>query len=200
MKETYYTREDFLNWYLDALLLVSDLKKWNEELWRENPPRFYRFLRLYALGQGLGLDCPLRDVGDGKFLKPPFGNYQSACDKISAVFPVTGLDGSSIQFHAEDMWVIEAQWVFSKFFTFRLALQRVLKFNSGMLECGSGGFKFTYFATEKLARGLQPQAKQVDEILCEFLAPHNPRLSEQVLVEEYGFPVVSLRHIDDDWI
>ena len=54
MKETYYTREDFLEWYLDAVLLVPDTNTWNEELWRENPPRFYRFLRLYAFDPETG--------------------------------------------------------------------------------------------------------------------------------------------------
>lgn len=197
MKETYYTREDFLNWYLDALQLVPDQEKWNEELWRENPPRFYRFLRLYALAQGLGIECPLRDVAEGKFIKMPLGNYQSACAKIWSLY--AGCD-TPVKLHAEDMGLFKAEFAFSQFLGLRVALEKVLRFNSGMLECGTGVTMYTFLGIDRMTTELAPHAKPIDEILCEFLAPHNPRLNEEFLLKEFGFPVVSIPDFDSDWI
>jgi hypothetical protein len=190
MKQTHYNRGDFLNWYLDAFLLVPDPKKWNEELWRENPPRFYRFLRMYALAQGLGLECPLHEVAAGKFIRGPLSTYRNAWDKLVNLsgFPLPLAEFSNLC----------PGVAFSKLFQFRVAFERVLKFNSGVYECG-GTFKCVYLATERMLRQLKPQTIPLDETLCEFIAPHNPQLSKALLVEKYGFPDVDVEGIDANW-
>jgi hypothetical protein len=83
---------------------------------------------------------------------------------------------------------------------YRIKVESVLNYNSGVIEASSLGFRSAISLTNELNDELNIKIEKIDEILFEIINPNKLKFDENLLIKEYGFPKDDLDSIDiENW-
>lgn len=175
--------------FFELKQLEQNLENWKEENLKDNPPRFYRFMMIKSILNYYNIS--LDDFINGDFLNQfKDENRQIINDKL-------------ISFDNLNEFLIDCdiQFLYKKLFEFRLKLESVFNFNSGLLAIFESRILPIKLIENKIEI-FKNETEIIDEILCSLLlsAKNEHRIDMIKLISEFNFPMVDLYEIDADWI
>lgn len=175
--------------FFELKQLEQNLENWKEENLKDNPPRFYRFMMIKSILNYYNIS--LNDFINGDFLNQfKDENRQIINDKL------IGFDNLN-----EFLIDCDIQFLYKKLFEFRLKLESVFNFNSGLLAIFESRI-LPIKLIENTIEIFKDETEIIDEILCSLLlsAKNEHRIDMIKLISEFNFPMVNLDEIDADWI
>ncbi len=175
--------------FFELKQLEQNLENWKEENLKDNPPRFYRFMMIKSILNYYNIS--LDDFINGDFLNQfKDENRQIINDKL------IGFDNLH-----EFLIDCDIQFLYKKLFEFRLKLESIFNFNSGLLAIFESRI-LPIKLIENTIEIFKDETEIIDEILCSLLlsAKNEHRIDMIKLISEFNFPMVDLDEIDADWI
>jgi len=189
---------DLINMLIEFKVMQKDKDTWEAEKLKDNPPRYYRFLRISALCKAFLNDNSKENIcgfENGNFLKDSDTIFDAAANFIVA--------NSRGSFEAEKVknsqTAYEFQAVFERLFRFKQELTSLKNFNSSVWAASFpylATVEFTNNVTKSIAKNHE---KVIDDLLELIVNPDNKSFTEQELIEQFDYPRVNLSNIDDDW-
>ena len=179
---------------LTTLYELEDLEakhNWEEELLKDNPPRYLRFRQIKAILKYIGYNDTPR-----WFLFDPVGDLSEdlqfeLIEKLNLIpKPVKGLE--------RFLEIGDVQATFLYLYKFRRHLHN--SFNVLILSEGLGNYSIGENILRYLKYELPKEIAWVDEMLFLMVDPARNLLDIPLLVEKYDYPDVDLYEIDGDWI
>ena len=195
--EPVLTAKDLLSLVREIEAMVPDASAWSAEALKENPPRYYRFLRMQALMRALDLPPDLGPFIAGDFVSTrPEGAHDAFVERALAFLDERGLRPRAGDGRAR----FDVQHCFQYVYRFSRKLREVLTFNDGWLEAGTACAQFMIgFTRSCIPADMKASADRVDELLAAIVDPRGRAIPESRLVAEFGYPAVDLDDIDSDW-
>ncbi len=227
--QTEFRISDFLDKFLEFEAMVKMTEDITAEGFRDNPPRYYRFMQLMSLlkafdiGSNLYLDVLKggfllkRTEDDFKLLYKEFEDYIRNVEFKNMVKNSKFEDynqGSEFQVCNMNVEFKEGQFLgenreiditvyightYERFMRFCIKMSAILGFNSGYLEAGYSA-RYVIYTTNQILNTFDPKKLGEIRILLEnMLDPQQKTISREELVKKYNFPDVDLEAIDLDW-
>ena len=166
--------------YLELSHLAGDPATWSEARFSNNPPRAIRLRRLVALFRAFGLPWDVVAFVRGALVDPTHPGH-------AALREVPGPARRE-----------ELPQLFARLFDYRLQVDRVLQFNSTVMEA-SGYFALGVQRIEQVNRPIYEAVRPIDELLGALIDPERRRFTRDQLVA-HGFPTDELDELDADWM
>ena len=210
-----WTTKDLLDKLLEFRAMTPNSDEWNEKSLKHNEPRLIRFRRINSLFKAFELKHKKKEktnflnllsesskekelskdeiIGffEGKFITTresvKYPNSQKLIEKVKAF--------DSDSFKPRDIYQF-----YRHLMKYRIKIESVLSYNSGVLEASSLGFRSAISLTNELNKELDIKTEKIDDILFEIINPKKLTFDEDVLIKEYGFPKDDLDSIDiENW-
>ncbi|MGI4869961.1 MAG: hypothetical protein ACRYFX_02150 [Janthinobacterium lividum] len=190
-----FTALDFIDAYLDLKAMSPEVRLWSEKGFISNPPRLYRFQRLVALAQALGLPTSFDKLETGEFLaERPLELYSPLLSEADEYLHTAF--GFKPRSSRSDLSLLCQQLL-----RFLEQLRQITRFNSGWLEASSRGALYSIKLTEVVIDSLgQEPVAHLRGVLAHLLDPYARQFTQSELVRRFGFPVVDLLDVDIDWM
>lgn len=187
----------FLEVILDLKVLSPVNKIWSEKEFESNPPRYYRYLQLKALGSALDISLePMHEFQVGRFIgQSQFAIWDDIYAKIKANFEV-----DTAEFVDNDQPSIGAlQHLFSLLFSYQEKLNALKETGSTVLAASG------YFITPlEILHRMKPTIKQdldkLEEVLILLINPKQKKMTALELAAQFDYPLVDLDEIDLEWM
>ncbi len=210
-----WTTKDLLEKVLEFRAMTPNSDEWNEKSLKYNEPRLIRFKRINSLFKAFELKHP--KGGKTKFwnlLSDNSKNKELSRDEITDFLEGNFINTRESVVYPNSQKLIEKEKAFESdtfknrdiyqfyrhLMKYRIKIESVLDYNSGVLEASSLGFRSAISLTNELNKELITKVEKIDQILFEIINPKKMEFSEEILVKEYGFPQDDLDSIDiENW-
>ncbi|MAN58265.1 MAG: hypothetical protein CMC08_00335 [Flavobacteriaceae bacterium] len=213
-----WNAKDLLDLVFEFRSLAPATEEWTAEALTGNLPRLVRLQRISALLRAFGLTRAQYINNANKFgLENEYANNTEgkAVQNDVALF----LEGDFISYHDYSQYSVvknliqtasafegdvykygDVEYFYSFFMRFRLELDNFLRVNSGVAYAGNLGIRSAIKLTDEITKEILKKAEYMDDILTEIINPERLSFTEEVLINEYGFPTDDLDEIDlDNW-
>jgi hypothetical protein len=181
------TAKDLLAFAREFQAMVPDEKEWTADALKENPPRYYRLLRIQALLRALDLPPePVAFVTGAFISKRPASAYDSFVERARSFLEERG-DPSTSRGARRERGHFDVQWCFQYVYRFSKRVREVLTFNDGWIEAGSDFAQFMIrFTRSCIPAELKASAERADELLASIVDPEGRSIPESRLITEFA--------------
>lgn len=180
---------------VDATLLIkkffelrnlSKYKQWDEENFKNNKPRLYRYRQLKALFEAYDIPFDIKKFRKGRFINSKDKRYNPFIKDI----------GIQIRRNYQGESLAKA-WV--QLFDYYASLQKSLCYTDGVI-LSSGAYSFVYRKIKINNKKIRENLTEIENILATFISPTNKSFSLKELSKKYHYPIVDLDEIDmENW-
>jgi hypothetical protein len=184
--------------YLELKALVENSENWKEEKLKDNPPRYFRLLRLNACLKALGIKFESWKEFEKGYFK---ADHSSKIDRVrlfKLMSSLTKNGTSQFTILADEMEIDSNYYMYMA-----LAMRRnIYQFNAlqNTVLTASENYVVPLLVTDAILDDLNKYSKTLDELLIQTLNPMNVSFSIREMIEKFDFPEVDLEKIDLDWI
>jgi hypothetical protein len=188
-----------VKYHLELNGLMPSEMDWPIELFKDNPPRYIRLKRFYALKKALGLE----NVSMNQFLGGEFitEDHYKVWDKIYFIvrkeFNIPIEDYLSI--HAIIPDLSSLPFLFQYLFEFKKRHHQLMDTGRGVLMA-SNFYLTPLLIFKEITPKLQTDMHLIDEILDLLTNPNQIQHSEEELNTLFDYPLDDLDEIDLDWL
>jgi hypothetical protein len=210
-----WTTKDLLNKLLEFRAMTPNSDKWNETSLKHNEPRLIRFRRINSLFKAFELkDKKNEKTNFWSLLSENSKENELSKDEIIGFFEGNFITTRESIKYPNSRKLIEKEKAFDSdsfknrdiyqfyhhLMKYRIKVESVLNYNSGVIEASSLGFRSAISLTNELNDELNIKIEKIDEILFEIINPNKLKFDENLLIKEYGFPKDDLDSIDiENW-
>jgi hypothetical protein len=210
-----WTTKDLLNKLLEFRAMTPNSDKWNETSLKHNEPRLIRFRRINSLFKAFELkDKKNEKTNFWSLLSENSKENELSKDEIIGFFEGNFITTRESIKYPNSQKLIEKEKAFDSdsfknrdiyqfyhhLMKYRIKVESVLNYNSGVIEASSLGFRSAISLTNELNDELNIKIEKIDEILFEIINPNKLKFDENLLIKEYGFPKDDLDSIDiENW-
>jgi hypothetical protein len=210
-----WTTKDLLNKLLEFRAMTPNSDEWNETSLKHNEPRLIRFRRINSLFKAFELkDKKNEKTNFWSLLSENSKENELSKDEIIGFFEGNFITTRESIKYPNSQKLIEKEKAFDSdsfknrdiyqfyhhLMKYRIKVESVLNYNSGVIEASSLGFRSAISLTNELNDELNIKIEKIDEILFEIINPNKLKFDENLLIKEYGFPKDDLDSIDiENW-
>jgi hypothetical protein len=210
-----WTTKDLLNKLLEFRAMTPNSDEWNETSLKHNEPRLIRFRRINSLFKAFELkDKKNEKTNFWSLLSENSKENELSKDEIIGFFEGNFITTRESIKYPNSQKLIEKEKAFDSdsfknrdiyqfyhhLMKYRIKVESVLNYNSGVMEASSLGFRSAISLTNELNDELNIKIEKIDEILFEIINPNKLKFDENLLIKEYGFPKDDLDSIDiENW-
>jgi hypothetical protein len=210
-----WTTKDLLNKLLEFRAMTPNSDEWNETSLKHNEPRLIRFRRINSLFKAFELkDKKNEKTNFWSLLSENSKENELSKDEIIGFFEGNFITTRESIKYPNSRKLIEKEKAFDSdsfknrdiyqfyhhLMKYRIKVESVLNYNSGVMEASSLGFRSAISLTNELNDELNIKIEKIDEILFEIINPNKLKFDENLLIKEYGFPKDDLDSIDiENW-
>jgi hypothetical protein len=210
-----WTTKDLLNKLLEFRAMTPNSDEWNETSLKHNEPRLIRFRRINSLFKAFELkDKKNEKTNFWSLLSENSKENELSKDEIIGFFEGNFITTRESIKYPNSRKLIEKEKAFDSdsfknrdiyqfyhhLMKYRIKVESVLNYNSGVIEASSLGFRSAISLTNELNDELNIKIEKIDEILFEIINPNKLKFDENLLIKEYGFPKDDLDSIDiENW-
>ena len=213
-----WTTKDLLYTILEFISMVPNSNEWKEKSLEYNEPRLIRFKRIKSLLTAFELPHM-----DGQ--KYSMGSFRPLNKKVIEAnkdynIIISFLKGDFIQYtemieypNVNKMIEKENEYTptrvlelndivafYRHLMKYRIEIDNTLRFNNKFMEVGGLGFRTAFFLTSETNNRIFMEVDKIDRLLFEIINPLNIDIHQNLLVEEFDFPVDDLERIDlENW-
>ncbi len=194
-EKTIIGARELLGLFLDFQVVTPVMRKWTEKGLADNKPRLIRFQRLVALFKAFGIQTTVSSFDEGEFIDVTNPAYGSLLAKIKQDFDSEG---------ALRWWIdkkgrspSELRYVFRTSLEYRVKLESVLGFNSGVKEA-TGLYYYAHQKTGEMNRAIHSHLGIIEDLLIALISPSDAKFDEADLGRDFGYPLIDLFEIDVD--
>ncbi|MCL2871609.1 MAG: hypothetical protein FWF41_01280 [Betaproteobacteria bacterium] len=192
------TARSLLLGFFDLHSLSPDFDDWTEERLSDNPPRLFRLRQLMAMFRAFGLPWDPSAFTEGGFIQPEHPRYASL---------LPSLKNELLKANPKEMPMREYKGIvndqlpdfFAILFDYRMCVDEVLSFSSGVLEA-SDLYLLAYQKAEALNKIIRSHVAAVEDTLTTLISPQGASFTVEQLVRDYGSPDVDVSEIDEEWM
>ena len=187
-----------LNAYYELRSYAGDsTEKWSERVFRENPPRLYRYQRLQALLRAFDLPLAVPELENGTFLVGRASHsYQFMKDELTLLHQQGALasaPGSPSGFHYRIIYQTLFQLLHEQY--------KLQTFNNSWLEAGSAEAQYVILMAHRFINSYDHSSlATIRQTVCRLLDPGERQFSRQQLIARFDFPDVDLDEVDFEWM
>lgn len=188
-----------VKYHLEINSLMPSEMDWPLDLFKENPPRYIRLKRLYALKKALQLDevC-MQQFLQGEFItNEHYKVWEAVYEIVKEKFNIQIEDYLSINTINPD--IKSLSFLFHILFDFKKNHFKLLNTGSGVLTA-SDFYLTPMLILKNVAPKLQTDIHLIDEILDLIINPTRIAYSEKELNALFDYPLDDLAEIDMDWM
>ena len=91
---------------------------------------------------------------------------------------------------------IDVMWLYTHLMDYKIAAEKLLKHNSGVLTVSSLGFQAAMEMTQEVNQTITNQIKPIDVVLAQIIDPEGQVFEESELIEKFGFPKDHIQGIE----
>jgi hypothetical protein len=208
-----WTTKDLLDKLLEFRAMTPNSDEWNETSLKHNEPRLIRFRRIHSLFKAFELKHKKKEKTNfWSLLSENSKENKLSKDEIIGFFEGSFITIREFVKYPNSQKLIEKEKAFDSdsfknrdiyqfyghLMKYRIKVESVLNYNSGVMEASSLGFRSAISLTNELNNELNNEIEKIDEILFEIINPKNLTFGEDILIKEYGFPKDDLDSIDMD--
>ena len=187
-----YTSKQLLKLAVELRNLEPDLDRWNDETFRENPPRLQRLLMIKSLCKAF--DIPnINNLFSGDFISEKSSNYISFANEVDS--KITILFGGKPEYSTIGT-VDFFKWPYRRMLNYRCRIEGLFSINNTVLLPNSLDF-YIIPMTEKIHASIIEHLPPLEKFLCDIIDPLGNSFEEVYLIEEYAFPKnIDLKELD----
>lgn len=182
--------------YLELKELIKNIENWKEEKIKDNPPRYFRLLRLNACLKALGIKFESWKEFEKGYFK---ADDSSKIDRIKLFNLMSSLTKNGIS----QFSILADEMDYNYYMYMALSLRRnIYQFNAlqNTVLTASENYVVPLLVTDAILDDLNKYSKTLDELLIQILNPKNVSFSFKEMIEKFDFPDIDLEKIDLDWI
>lgn len=210
-----WTTKDLLYKLLEFRAMTPNSDEWNETSLKHNEPRLIRFRRINSLFKAFELiHKKKKKTNFWSLLSENSKENELSKDEIIGFFEGNFITTRESVEYPNSQKLIEKEKAFDSdsfknrdiyqfyrhLMKYRIKVESVLNYNSGVIEASSLGFRSAISLTNELNNELNIKIEKIDDILFEIINPKKLNFDENVLIKEYGFPKDDLNSIDiENW-
>ena len=182
--------------YLELKELIKNIENWKEEKIKDNPPRYFRLLRLNACLKALGIQFESWKEFEKGYFK---ADDSSKIDRIKLFNLMSSLTKNGIS----QFSILADEMDYNYYMYMALSMRRnIYQFNAlqNTVLTASENYVVPLLVTDAILDDLNKYSKTLDELLIQILNPKNVSFSFKEMIEKFDFPDIDLEKIDLDWI
>lgn len=188
--------------FFELKALSPNISLWNNEFFKDNPPRLFRYKMIISILNFLELD--IDSFINGTFLKKDdIKLNRQIIDKLNNKHAsiVSDFFNSSTFKDELDKSTFEQSidYLFCRLFEYKELLYMVENFNSGALVVAPY-YSLSFLLTNEISKQINQKSIIIDEILLLLLLQGKSKINIKELIRQYDYPQVDLTEVDLEYI